>query len=1087
MAHERQQWLWDSNGELSTVENEQRPTSQRSLDLSLDSVADDELRPRLIAVLQRSEQPVEMRELRRELGHPSPYLDQDPQANPVNRLVKEMRDAGQLVVQEFERGEPFVSLPHAEKNAATGVPKPGSWERDVEQRFEANFVQPVMRELAERPWSTAEALGNQALGRKRIANRMATASDILRQQVAAGTAQVAWSKDGMPFYSMAGVPVPGHLATQEQIDAAGGGFPGASAELVRPDRQQTFDGLSPYDWPKPVEDGESISVDRIRDDIDGPAHRFVIRRGDAVEVFLGPDRQQVGEVVDLAFARHQARVRFEPDGDATWFDAEKLFPSREPVPTARSPSPRQLPDPVATQPAEQCGEADGVEPARDSPSGGVESLAVQHRPFALADFRELLAKLDDASLAFDQWREAYDRLRATQRESIAAMQKGRSADRLKLLAFQFGSLDAKRNTKRQNAERIIEAMLAWFTLSSGVQYNPLNESWADAVDRIVQGITAEDFAAYLAERQQERQDREQALSDPQTIDQFRLFLREHDYHDLTTDQQSRFDQLLADQSRQRRRDQRSRRIVSQVEADDTDDLAITIIEGEHTKQQIPLWICQLSKRVSGDTFRQLKIKAKQLGGWWSSFVRGQEGFQFKTPEAAEQFRALLAGNVDRSDILEGRRARKMESASDRLASVADTLAAEAEAILDSDADRLQNTVRRAEMAAGMRGRAYANRAMAQTLHSIASSLAVGEAQYLDGVRAATHIETLVHLLHRGKRDRNTKLMEPHANNGVWERHHHSETLSNRPPSVEDVAFAPYPFPEIYKRHIEELLVRAKERRGMKRVCSRMRSFVVGEGYYAEFVDESDIALLEDFLQRCKAAGEETRWAEGGMDDYKRLRAADVHTPQELRCALRELLPHLRRKAEDDPVRKLEQQLIGQNIPGFFPTPRSVITRMLELAQIEPGHRVLEPSAGKGDILDLILEQHPQNDVTAIEINRTLHEVLAAKGHDVDHSDFLEHRGQYDRIVMNPPFENGQDIDHVRHAATLLNGGGRLVAVMSEGPFFRQDAKAQEFRQWLEELGGVTEPLPEDAFKTAEAFRQTGVRTRLVCISRTCDA
>ena len=41
-------------------------------------------------------------------------MDPDPQSNPVNRLVKEMRDAGELVVREFDRGSPLVSLPVSE-------------------------------------------------------------------------------------------------------------------------------------------------------------------------------------------------------------------------------------------------------------------------------------------------------------------------------------------------------------------------------------------------------------------------------------------------------------------------------------------------------------------------------------------------------------------------------------------------------------------------------------------------------------------------------------------------------------------------------------------------------------------------------------------------------------------------------------------------------------------------------------------------------------------------------------------------------------------------------------------------------------
>jgi 16S rRNA G1207 methylase RsmC len=155
--------------------------------------------------------------------------------------------------------------------------------------------------------------------------------------------------------------------------------------------------------------------------------------------------------------------------------------------------------------------------------------------------------------------------------------------------------------------------------------------------------------------------------------------------------------------------------------------------------------------------------------------------------------------------------------------------------------------------------------------------------------------------------------------------------------------------------------------------------------------------------------------------------------------------------------------------------------MLALAEIASSHKILEPSCGKGDILDAIKAEHPDASLHAMELNRTLADVLSAKGHEVEFADFLDHQGAYDRIVMNPPFENGADIAHIQHAFSLLSPGGRLVSVMSEGPFFRSDGKSAAFRDWLEEVGAMTEKLPEDAFTGTEAFRETGVRTRIITI------
>src|SRR5262249_733704 len=62
-------------------------------------------------------------------------------------------------------------------------------------------------------------------------------------------------------------------------------------------------------------------------------------------------------------------------------------------------------------------------------------------------------------------------------------------------------------------------------------------------------------------------------------------------------------------------------------------------------------------------------------------------------------------------------------------------------------------------------------------------------------------------------------------------------------------------------------------------------------------------------------------------------------------------------------------------PQLFPTPPALAARMVELAEIEPEHRVLEPSAGTGNILRAI----GNADKVAVEINRGLTEILARAG------------------------------------------------------------------------------------------------------------
>lgn len=257
----------------------------------------------------------------------------------------------------------------------------------------------------------------------------------------------------------------------------------------------------------------------------------------------------------------------------------------------------------------------------------------------------------------------------------------------------------------------------------------------------------------------------------------------------------------------------------------------------------------------------------------------------------------------------------------------------------------------------------------------------------------------------------------------------------------------------------------------------------------EIKDEHTIGQLAKAVSKLKRKGDPRlrRIAEsmaGSLEDYNRLQSMDIKSVQELRAALREYLPLKAERDREDPVKVKERALVGTKIPGFFPTPRPLIDSMIAAADIQPGHTVLEPSAGKGDILDAVKEHHPDATAIGIEPVYSLRDIIATKGHELaEDTDFLEHRGQYDRIVMNPPFENRQDVAHVRHAYENLKPGGRLVAIMSAGPFHGSNKADLAFQQWLEETGAEIEDNPEKSFAGSDAFRQTGVNTKLVVIEK----
>lgn len=148
---------------------------------------------------------------------------------------------------------------------------------------------------------------------------------------------------------------------------------------------------------------------------------------------------------------------------------------------------------------------------------------------------------------------------------------------------------------------------------------------------------------------------------------------------------------------------------------------------------------------------------------------------------------------------------------------------------------------------------------------------------------------------------------------------------------------------------------------------------------------------------------------------------------------------------DDPRPRIANMLgtgIAIDEPKLFQsfyTPPELAKRVVELADIGAGEVVLEPSAGEGAIVNAIFDFEPRAIVTAVELNPVAYRKLVHKGggtFTAYNVDFLNRAalklrpGDFDKVVMNPPFSHNQDIQHVKYALSLVRPGGRLVAIMS---------------------------------------------------------
>lgn len=176
---------------------------------------------------------------------------------------------------------------------------------------------------------------------------------------------------------------------------------------------------------------------------------------------------------------------------------------------------------------------------------------------------------------------------------------------------------------------------------------------------------------------------------------------------------------------------------------------------------------------------------------------------------------------------------------------------------------------------------------------------------------------------------------------------------------------------------------------------------------------------------------------------------------------------------------------------FYPTPDNLIQQML--APITKHYdnygdvltvgckRILEPSAGKGNIADYLCRYQgiePSN-ISVIESNLELTHILNGKGYSVIDLDFLTYSGQdmFDLIVMNPPFSNG--VDHLLKAWEILRNGSIICLLNAETIRNPYTQKRQLLSYIIEQHGEIE--FVQDAFMDAE--RTTGVEVAIVRLTK----
>lgn len=130
---------------------------------------------------------------------------------------------------------------------------------------------------------------------------------------------------------------------------------------------------------------------------------------------------------------------------------------------------------------------------------------------------------------------------------------------------------------------------------------------------------------------------------------------------------------------------------------------------------------------------------------------------------------------------------------------------------------------------------------------------------------------------------------------------------------------------------------------------------------------------------------------------------------------------------------------------FYATPVDVVENLLRNIDLNIyGNKVLEPSAGNGNIVSVVNKLYPNKKITSLEIRDEEYNNLFSCSNEVILDDFLKTNklNKYDIIIGNPPYSQAKEF--VEKSLDLLEDDGILIFLLRTS--FLESKSRYEFWQ-----------------------------------------
>jgi hypothetical protein len=183
--------------------------------------------------------------------------------------------------------------------------------------------------------------------------------------------------------------------------------------------------------------------------------------------------------------------------------------------------------------------------------------------------------------------------------------------------------------------------------------------------------------------------------------------------------------------------------------------------------------------------------------------------------------------------------------------------------------------------------------------------------------------------------------------------------------------------------------------------------------------------------------------------------------------------------------------VNEDTLQYYPTPLALAQRAWDKFHNRDIVRVLEPSAGTGELLAPKRKEWGDSYYAkplawdAIEVDVRHHARLRELGAKIVGFDFLNQQSCaiYSHIIMNPPFASGAK--HVLHAWNTLYEGEIVAILNAETLRNPLSAERQHLARLVAEHGSVE--FIADAFKGADVEREAEVEVALVHLTKRADS